>query len=141
MVNYNLREVIRQFQRDCAVTGNSRQIVLQKAVAAAIAYSLPVYVGTVDEAGSYYRGPNYDKAITLTSFVNEMAVINTTEVLKYIEVLWTNRYLTLNTPSINLIRNDFYLNLNDPVNLITLYNYWSERFLTAIVNDNGPVSN
>ena len=140
MGNYNLREVIREFQRDCTVTGNSRQIVLQKAVSAAIAYSLPMYVGTVDEAVSYYRGPNYDKAIQLTSFVNELIVINTTEVLKYVEILWTNRYLTLNTPSTNLIRNEFYVNLKDPVDLVILYNYWSERFLTAIINDNGPVN-
>lgn len=132
-----LTETVRKFQREYIGQGPVRARVLQKALAGGLAYAAPVTSGDTAETMQYYRQLCYPHVLEITSRVNELVVINTSEVANDIQNLWSMRYLLLNCPRTDLVSLNFFDTLKAGTDITNDYNYWSGLFLKAIRNDLG----
>jgi len=91
-------EIITNFQTKSGLVGPSRTKVLQKVLAASIAYTAPCFAGDVKEGTSFYNSMVMGTALTIVSEVNERCLVNTDEVMEDVRTLWMGRYNAINNP-------------------------------------------
>lgn len=128
-----MRELLRNFQNRCIVTGPDRNLLLRKLVSAGIAYSVPVPYGTRDEMRTAYETSVIHPAMNVISSINEILVINVDEVLEDTCKMWEVRYRALNCPQVDREVYDHVAGLRAPTNDLTdTYNYWVVDFQNAV---------
>lgn len=127
-----MRELLRNFQNRCTVSGADRALLLRKLIAAGIAYSVQVPYGARLEMRMAYEKSVLNPAINVISAVNEIMVVNVEEILDDTRNMWEARYCVLNSPVVDRASYDHIEALRAPTNdLIDVYNFWVVDFQNA----------
>lgn len=137
-------EITHAFSNNCLQTGKERTMLLEKVLAAAIAYTTPCMAGDMSEMSGHYRTLCKENASRVISSVNEVILINTHNVLENVKKLWCGRYEMINSPIECKAIEEFHASLKQVgCDLDTPYQYWIPKFQMAvnsfIVAHNGKV--
>lgn len=128
-----MNEILTSYLQNCNAVGAARVLLLEAAVSAGIAYSIPVPIGTAGEDTSYYATLVMAHALDVISKVNERVVINTDRTLSNAKKLWIGRYEAVNSSNIPQTLFNYYdeVKKGDPV-VAAGYNYWAKEFTIAV---------
>jgi len=126
-------ELLRNFQSRAAVESGDRNLLLRKLVAAGIAYSSPLPVGEMTDAGAYFRQMVYKDACKVIDVVNSKIVIDTDGVLDDVRSIWMARYELVNSPIIPIQIYDFHGSLSTATgSIVNHFNAWITPFSQSI---------
>lgn len=138
-MNIKLKEFVRVFQNNSLLHGIERVTLLQKVIAASIAYSAPCYSAKLGDKVSIYRQEVLTPAIKLITEINELFIINTDNVLEDVKLVWEGRFETINSPIYSPKILHFHKSLYEgQPDLSNKYNYWV-RLLAPVVEAYYPV--
>jgi hypothetical protein len=132
MSNSNMREILHSFQVNSGLVGPNRSTVLEKCLAASIAYSAPCFAGEVGGDMGFYRTLVQGPAMKLISSVNEICLVRTDQVLADVQRLWLARYHAINNPRVGPSTDAFYTDLKAGDGLTSHYELWVGKFHTAM---------
>lgn len=128
-----MKQAIYEFRSKSGIIGPERVMTLQKTIASAIAYAVPIMPGQMSDAGKFYQEVCYPIAIEVISKVNEEIVINVDNVLEDVKTLWIARYFSLNSPLANKGFMEFHQSLHgDGYDIRPHYERWVEFFYAYI---------
>lgn len=126
-----MRELLHKFQTKSGLVGPNRSQVLEKCLAASLAYTAPCFAGEVNEGMAFYRNLVQGTAMRLISQVNEICIISTDRVLADVERLWMHRYEAINNPIECQHARRFFAEMEGGENVTGHYELWIRSFLTA----------
>ena len=134
MSAFGLREVVRNYQSQSGLNGAERSFILERVVAASIAYSTMCPVGPIEEYGTYYNTVVRNAAEEIVSQVNEIQLINTNNVMQLVRNIWDMRYNIVNTPMfvINFVEYKDSMVICNGSDLTDKYNAWITPFSKVI---------
>lgn len=131
-----IHQLIRDFQRDCIVTGPDRAKLLQKLLAGGVAYAYAIPQGELIEENAFYNTSIRDIATDIIGHVNEIIVINTHETMADCRKAWSERYILVNSPHL-LYAKAIDATFRDDVEALGSavcngYTTWIERFVDGV---------
>lgn len=129
----NISKFIHEFTEHCTLNGGERSLLLQKVVASAIAYAVPVVIATPGEISDSYHKLVLPTAIKFISEINEHYILNTDLVLSDTKLLWDGRYLLLNDTQYVDNFELFNRSLNVNIDLNTKHKYWTDRLVSIVI--------
>lgn len=128
----SINRFIRAYTEQCNYNGGERIHLLQKAIASAVAYSAPMFVGEPGEVDQYYRNGVVEGAIKFISEFNESFILNTDLVLADVRLLWEGRYMTLNDYTYVDSFEKFHRSLCVPSDITTTHEYWTGKLMQVV---------
>lgn len=134
MSYYGLREVVRNFQSQSALSGRERTFLLGRIIAASIGYSSICPVGDIEDSSDYYNRIVRDQAEEIVSAVNEIQLINPHEVMTKVRDIWMTRFNVVNSPmfTTDFVEYQRSMTVCDGIDLTDKYNAWVGSFSKVI---------
>lgn len=126
--SHGIREIVYNFQSHSGLVGPIRTEVLEKCLAAAIAYSAPCFMSEMSQGLAYYRSTVQGVAMTLISQVNELLIVRADKVLSDVELLWLARYAAINDPLECVAGRRFYSEMASGDDITSHYELWVRKF-------------
>lgn len=134
MSYYGLREVVRNFQSQAALSGRERTFLLGRIVAASIGYSAICPVGEIEDSSDYYNRIVREQAEEIVSAINEIQLINPNDVMTKVRDIWMTRFNVVNSPmfTTDFVEYQRSMTVCDGVDLTDKYNAWVGSFSKVI---------